>query len=220
MEIVSLGHSSFRIKSKDMTIVTDPFDPQMVGLKYPNQKADIVTVSHQHPDHNNTNAITGSVSREKGVFVIDQPGEYEIGGVEIRAIPTFHDEKAGGERGSNLVMIMRVDDIFVVHLGDIGHTLTDKKIEDIGVVDVLLVPVGGTFTADPKMASNLVSQLEPSITIPMHYKVEGMKGQFDQLLSVEGFLKEMGNEEAPREKKLKINKTDLPENMQVIVLEA
>lgn len=215
-----MGHSSFRIKSKDMTLVTDPFDPQVVGLKYPNQKADIVTVSHQHEDHNYTAAITGPVSREKGVFVVDQPGEYEIGGIEIRAIQSFHDEKAGSERGSNLIMVMRVDDVFVVHLGDLGHSLTDKKLEDIGVVDVLLVPVGGTFTADPKMAGNVISQLEPSIVIPMHYKVAGLNEQFSTLVEVDDFLKEVGGDEAPREKKLKVNKSDLPENMQVIVLEA
>ena len=206
-----MGHSSFRFKAKEITLITDPFDPEKTGLKYPAQKADIVTISHNHPDHNYMKGIIGPVVRQE-TFVVDRPGEYEIGGVEVRMMSTHHDNKEGAERGSNLIAVMRIDDLFVAHLGDLGHVLSEKKIEDIGNVDVLLIPVGGVYTIDAKAAAEVVNQLEPSIVIPMHYGVLGMAG-------VEDFLKLMGIEVLTREKKVKVTKDSLPENMQIIPME-
>lgn len=218
MEITFLGHSSFRLKSKDITLVTDPFDPKIVGLKYEDTKADVVTISHDHTDHNYLNGVSGPVARG-GVFVINRPGEYEIGGVEVRALSTFHDAKEGKERGSNLIMVMRIDDIFIVHLGDLGHVLSEKRVEDIGLVDVLLVPVGGGVTLDAKRASQVITQLEPSIVVPMHYGVPELSTEMPKLVGVDDFIKEMGAEAGEKSKKLKVTRDSLPENMQVVIME-
>lgn len=218
MEISYLGHSSFKIRSKGIVVITDPFDPEKVGLPYPGQKADIVVVSHDHFDHNFLQAVKGPVNREE-VFVIDQPGEYETGGVEVRSVRTFHDDKQGEKRGNSLISVMRVEEMFVVHLGDLGHELTDKMVEEIGIVDVLLVPVGGEYTIDAEKAGTVVSQLEPRVVIPMHYWTEGMKEDFSVLAGVDEFLKIMGSEgDKKGGKKIKLSKGELPENMQVIVM--
>ncbi len=209
MEITFLGHSSFRLKSKDIILVTDPFDPKMVGLKYGDAKADVVTISHDHPDHNYLKGVSGPVTRGE-VFVINRPGEYEIGGVEVRALSTL---------GPNLIMVMRIDDIFVVHSGDLGHVLSEKRVEDIGLVDVLLVPVGGGVTLDAKRAAGVIAQLEPSIVIPMHYSAPGLSAEMPKLAGVEDFVKEMGAEAGEKSKKLKVTRDSLPENLQVIIME-
>lgn len=217
MEISYLGHSSFKLKSKELTIITDPFDPKFVGLKFPSQKADIVTCSHQHQDHNYLAGISGGATRALP-FVIDRAGEYEVGGVEIRALTTYHDNKNGEEKGRNLTMIMRIEDIFVVHLGDIGHQLNEKKVEEIGLVDVLIIPVGGRYTIDAKTAVAMINLLEPGIVIPMHYQEEGLTEEFSGLASVAEFLKEIGADAIEPEKKLKIIKSEIPETMKVSVM--
>jgi L-ascorbate metabolism protein UlaG (beta-lactamase superfamily) len=133
---------------------------------------------------------------------------------------SFHDSKEGEERGKNLISVIRMEDIFVVHLGDLGHKLSEKRIEDLGVVDVLLVPVGGGVTIDAKGAAQIVGELEPSIMVPMHYKEEGLTERYSFLAGVEDFLKSMGGEVATKEKKLKVTRADLEgEETKVVVLE-
>lgn len=213
MDIVWLGHSSFRIKGKDATIVTDPFDPAMVGLKFPSVAADIVTVSHNHQDHNNLARIEGSPK------VVSGPGEYEIKGVSIFGIPSFHDDKKGAERGPNTVYVMTVDKIVICHLGDLGHSLSSEQVGEIGGVDVLLVPVGGTYTLDSAHASEVVSALEPKVVIPMHYQMPGLKPEsFAGLEPVDEFVRELGKEPQNLPKYV-INYGSLPEEMQLVVLE-
>lgn len=215
MEITHLGHSSFKIKGKTATLVTDPFSPQMTGLKFPKVEADIVTISHQHEDHNAiSNLIPPQMSN--GPLVISGPGEYEARGVKILGVSTFHDSSKGSERGKNTVYQIKMDGLALIHLGDLGHKLEEATVEALNGVDILLVPVGGVYTLDGKGAAEVVGQLEPRIVIPMHYQVPGLKFTLE---AVDKFLKEMGKEGITPQPKLVISKDKLPEEMEVIVLE-
>ncbi len=215
MEIYPLGLSSFRIKGKTGTVVTDPFDPMMVGLKFPKiDGADILTVSHDHADHNHTDGVGGEP------FVIKGPGEYEVKGITIVGIASYHDGSSGAERGKNTIYRMSVDNVNICHLGDLGHKLTDEQVDLIGDIDILFVPVGGFYTIDPKTAAAVVAQVEPYIVVPMHYKRAGMSEAFNKLDGVEKFLSEMGAEQVAPTNKLTVSKEKLPENTTVVVLES
>lgn len=191
MEITYIGHSSFKIKSKNITLVTDPYDPTMLGIKFPKVAADIVTISHDHPDHNKADLVSMGVTETKKI--LNGPGEYEIGGISIIGLPTFHDNKKGELRGKNIVYLFEVEDYRIVHLGDLGHKLADSEIEDLGHVDILMVPVGGHFTIGPSEAVEMVGALEPKIIIPMHYNDPVMNQEtFSELARVETFLAAIG----------------------------
>ena len=209
MEVKWLGHSCFRLKGKSTIVVTDPYSPD-TGYTLGKVNADIVTVSHQHPGHNNTEAVSGTHR------IVQGPGEYEIGEVIIIGIAAFHDDKKGAVRGKNTAYLMEIDEISVCHLGDIGHQLTDSEVEELGVVDVLLVPVGGKSTIDASTAAQVVRQLDPKIVIPMHFQTPDHKGD---LAPVEKFLKEMGKDDIEPQPKLTISRTNLPPTTQVVVLE-
>jgi L-ascorbate metabolism protein UlaG (beta-lactamase superfamily) len=214
MDISFLGHSSFKLRGKEATVVTDPYDPY-VGFKMPKVSADIVTVSHQHQDHNNVAAVSGT-TRRKEPFVINAPGEYEVMGVSVFGYASFHDKVKGAKRGKNTIFVIHIDDVVIAHLGDLGHVLPQKLADEINGVDVLLVPVGGVFTIGPKGADKVISQLEPSVVVPMHYKTKDLA--FKELAPVEKFLGQVGVEEARREKKLSLTKSSLPEEREVVVL--
>lgn len=186
MDINFLGHSSFKIKGRTATIVCDPFDPSMVGLKFPAVEADIVTSSHDHGDHNNLDAVKNYKKALTG------PGEYEIMGVSFIGVSSFHDDKSGGERGKNTIFVIEVDGVRVCHLGDLGQKLTEEQLKSIGDIDVLMVPVGGSYTIGSKIAFEVTQQVEPYFVIPMHYKMDGLKDSFKELEPVDNFLKETG----------------------------
>jgi L-ascorbate metabolism protein UlaG (beta-lactamase superfamily) len=187
MDITYLGHSSFKIKTKSGALITDPYDAKMLGLKYSNGEAEIVTVSHNHGDHN----AVGNVSGIKKT--IDRPGEYEVSGISVMGYSTFHDAKKGEERGKNTVYVIEAEGLRLVHLGDLGHPLSDDLIDEMGDIDILMVPVGGFYTIGPKEAVEIVTKIEPYFVMPMHYKVEGMSQDLkEKLLPVEDFLKESG----------------------------
>ncbi|OIO06975.1 MBL fold metallo-hydrolase [Candidatus Falkowbacteria bacterium CG_4_10_14_0_2_um_filter_36_22] len=213
MIITWLGHSCFKIQDKTgtegVTVITDPFS-QSTGLKVPHFEADIVTVSHQqHRDHNNTGVIRGNP------FVIDLAGEYDIKGVFVEGVDSYHDEKNGQIRGNNIIYRIGIDDMSVVHLGDLDHILDVKQLERLERTDILLIPVGGKFTLDAKKAAEVVKQIEPRMVIPMHYKIKGLKIDLD---GVDKFIKELGLTPTAEEK-LKISKKDLPqEDMELVVL--
>jgi len=212
MHLTWLGHSAFKIQDKigsdGVTLVIDPYGAES-GLKMPRMEADILVVTHNHVDHNNREAIKGSP------FIIDCPGEYEVKGVSIEGVKVPHDDKEGRERGQVVAYRINIDDINIVHLGDLGGTLDPKQLEVLSGADILLIPVGDKYTIDAKKAVEVVSQLEPRIVIPMHYKIPGLKYDLD---GVEKFIKEIGLK--PRqEEKLKISKRDLPqEDMELIIL--
>ncbi len=215
MDIYWGGQALFKLKGKNATVIIDPFDPDFTGLKLPKDlSADVVLSTHDHNDHNNT----GVVKTESGEnpLVFKDPGEYEVSGAVITAISAFHDNTEGKERGKNTIFHIMQDGLNIVHLGDLGQsTLTEEQLNQIGDTDILLIPVGSVYTIDGKIASSIVSQLEPKITIPMHFKIEGLKFELE---GVEGFLKEMGAENTTPIAKLSISKDKLPDEPQVILL--
>lgn len=218
MDIFPLGHSSFKIRGKAVTIVTDPYLPDMVGLKFPkNIEADIVTVSHDHEDHAAVGEVSGVGDHS---YIVRGPGEYEIKGAHVRGISTFHDNEKGAKRGRNTIYHIELDGVRFTHLGDLGHTLSAGDLEELGDVDILFIPVGGTFTIDAKQAVEIVNEIEPSIVIPMHYNRSGLNPKnFSELTPVSHFLKEMGKEGIAPQQKLNITKDKLPEEMQIVILE-
>lgn len=214
MEITYLGHSSFKLRGKTVTVVTDPYDAS-IGIKFPKHtSADIVTVSHDHNDHNAAGTVEGSP------FVIGGPGEYEVKGVAIVGIGVFHDEAGGSKRGKNTIYRIELDGVSIVHLGDLGHTLTSDQVDGLDGVDILLIPVGGVYTIDAKIAHEVVTTIEPSVVIPMHYNREGLDQKtFGTLAPVATFLKEIGKEGILPVPKLTVTKDKLPEELQVVVLQ-
>ena len=208
MDINWLGHSCFRIKGNQAIVITDPFPPDL-GYSLGKQTADIITVSHQHPSNSYTDGIGGEPKIVKG------PGEYEISGVLIIGITTYHDAVRGQTRGKNTAYIMEIDGVSICHLGDLGHVLTSEQVEEIGDVDVLLLPVGGASTINATMAAEVIRQLEPKAVIPMHFKTPFLKRELDP---VEDFLKEMGMERVESRPKLTVSRTNLPPSTQVFLL--
>jgi|WetSurMetagenome_2_1015567.scaffolds.fasta_scaffold05719_3 L-ascorbate metabolism protein UlaG (beta-lactamase superfamily) len=212
MEITWLGQACFRIRSTHGIVITDPYNPEM-GYVMGKQTARLVTVSHQHPDHAYTQAITGDFR------VIDRPGEYEVSNILVIGIPTFHDSEQGKVHGKNIAYLIEADDISICHLGDLGHLLSTQQVEDLEPVDILLLPVGGQATINAKQAAEIVRQLEPKVVIPMHYKTPEMKAGPFELDTVDPFLAEIGHSGIVPQPKLSITKSTLPEAMQVVVLD-
>lgn len=213
MQLKYLGHSSFLIKSKEAKVVTDPFDPKAVGLKFPKQEADVVTFSHQHPDHNY------SVGVSEGALTIDWPGEYEKLGVRITGYPTFHDNEKGEKRGENIIYKIEADDISIVHCGDLGHTLTDELVDEIGDVDILLIPVGGHYTIGAQEAVSIIHKIEPAIIIPMHYNHKDLDQKVNgELTGIDEFIKAYGSAPSETLDLLTLKKDDVPEETRLIVM--
>jgi L-ascorbate metabolism protein UlaG (beta-lactamase superfamily) len=209
MEITWLGHSCFKIKGKQATIITDPFSPS-TGYSLGKASANIVTVSHAHSDHSNSSGVAGNPK------VISRPGEYEIAGVLIIGLSTFHDAVKGADRGKNTVFVLETEELSICHLGDLGQPLTDSQIEEIGKVDVLMIPVGGVVTINATTAAAMVRKMEPKIVLPMHYKTSLFQGDLEP---VEAFLREFGAEQTVPQPKLNVNKNNLPLTTQVTLLE-
>jgi L-ascorbate metabolism protein UlaG (beta-lactamase superfamily) len=217
MNISWLGHSCFEIREKidgkEVVVVTDPYNKD-TGLFPPKLKADVVTISHHHFDHDFLEKVSGN--NEDKFQVFDNPGEYETKKVFLTGIMSAHDKNEGDKLGFNTIFRIEMEDMIVVHLGDLGAKLTEKQVEEIGEVDVLLVPVGGKYTLNGNEAAEVVRQIEPRLVIPMHYKIPGLTIDIGD---EKAFIKEMGNkaESLPR---LKITRKDLPEdNIRVVVLE-
>jgi len=209
MDISWLGHSCFRLKGAQDTVITDPYSPDL-GYALDKPTARIVTVSHQHQGHSYIQGIGGDPRPVIG------PGEYEISGILIIGMATFHDGEEGRKRGKNTAYLMGIDELSVCHLGDLGHVLTAEQVEEIGNVDVLLLPVGGVSTIDAPMAAEVVRQLEPKVVVPMHYKTEALNRELEP---VDRFLKEMGVKEVDSRPKLSLTKANLPAGTQVFLLD-
>lgn len=214
MEIRYLGHASFHLKGKSASVVTDPFDKEKVGLKFPSVSAEIITVSHDHSDHNAIKGVEGTP------LILDLPGEFEKEGIRVSGFATFHDKENGAKRGKNIVYKIEIDNVSILHCGDLGHVFNDETLEEIGTVDVLLVPVGGVYTIDSTEALQIIKQIDPKIVIPMHYKVDGMTETFKDLAPVEDFLTKMGIAIEEKTKKLVVKPEDESEQMKTIVMEA
>ncbi len=209
MEITWYGQACFRLRSRGLAVVTDPYSPE-IGLKLPRLTATIVTVSHQHGDHNYVDAVKGSP------FIISGPGEYEIEGIFVIGVSTYHDAKQGQERGKNTAYLIEFEGLTICHLGDLGHVLTQEQVEQLNNVDILLIPVGGKYTLNGAKAAEVVSLLEPKIVIPMHYKVPGLEVPIE---GVSRFLKELAIEPPAKLELLTISKSQLPDETRVVLLE-
>lgn len=216
MNIQYYGHSCFKITTKpagrgqdDVNVFLDPFNKQ-VGLRPPQGQADVILVSHDHPDHNNIEALKGEPD------IIDIPGEYSVKGINIVGIKTYHDDKNGQERGLNTVFLLDSEDLRICHLGDLGTDLTEKQLEEIDAVDVLMIPIGGKYTIDSKKAIELIRKIEPKIIIPMHYKIEGSTAD---ITDEKSFCAEIGNCPAGKVSKLNLKKKDLEgKSMETILM--
>jgi len=213
MIITWYGQACFKIQSGDKALVLDPFE-KSVGLAPPSVQADVVFITHEHFDHNNTKAIKGNY------FLVNGPGEYEIKGIKARGITSYHDNEKGAKRGLNTLYLIEMEGIHILHCGDLGQDLLDdKQLEEIGSVDILMIPVGGFFTINAKQAVGIVNQIEPKIVVPMHYKIP--KLSILELDGVDKFLKEFGKEDVIPEEKISIKQKDLEgeeEKTKIIVL--
>lgn len=214
IDINFYGQACFRLKGKSSSLVFDPYSSFFTGLFPLKLEAGIVCVTHSHEDHNDISVVK---SPEGEPFIISGPGEYEIGGVNIVGISSFHDDKEGAERGKNVIYQVTMDDVNFVHLGDLGQRkLTQSQVEEISGCDVLMIPVGGVFTIEAKDAPDIIAQLEPRIIIPMHYKLDGLKFP---LAGVDNFLATMGKEKPELQSKLSVSKERLPQETEIVVLE-
>lgn len=214
MKITWYGQSCFQIIAQKKrngyaSLVIDPFSEE-IGLSLPKLEANILLVSHQHSDHNSIKAVSGNP------FLIEGPGEYEVQEVFIQGIPAFHDKVKGGSRGETTIYTIEAEGVSVCHLGDLGQAeLTDEQLEKIGEVDILMVPIGGNFTISAREALKIMSQVEPKIIIPMHYKIPKLKVKLDEL---DKFLKILGVKSIQAESKITIKKKDLSEEESKIII--
>ncbi len=210
MEITWYGHSCFRLSERGLaTVVTDPYDTEVVGYAPLKLRADIVTISHDTPGHNYAQAVRGAR------HVLTSPGEYEIGGVFITAIQTDGIGKKGENGKRNLLFVFDYDGLTVAHLGDLRQVPSQAEIENLGTIHVALVPVGGGGSLNAARAAEVISLLEPNIVIPMHYATPSCRLPLDPL---QKFLKEMGSGPIEPLPSLKINKNSLPEETRLVVL--
>jgi L-ascorbate metabolism protein UlaG (beta-lactamase superfamily) len=213
MEITWYGHSCFRLTERNMaTVVADPFDNKSIGYFPLKLKADIVTVSHDAPGHNNTDAVKGTS------HIITSPGEFEIGGVFITGVQTdgTGHAKKPKEAVRNTLYVFDYDGLTVAHLGDLKQVPTQTEIEALGTVNVALIPVGGGGGLNAAKAAEVVSLLEPNIVIPMHYSTSDVKVSLD---SLNKFLKEMGLGKQETQPALKVTRSNLPEETHIVVLD-
>jgi L-ascorbate metabolism protein UlaG (beta-lactamase superfamily) len=212
MKIKYLGHAAFSIASnKGVKIVADPYAVEPGFLTYGeiNESADIVTVSHSHHDHNNVAAVKGNPE------VVNRAGRSVIKGIEVRGVASYHDDAGGRLRGDNVIFCFEVDGVMVCHLGDLGHQLDDKQLEEIGRIDILLIPVGGNFTIDAKVATEVCDRLKPRVIIPMHYKTE--KGLLN-IAGVDEFIRGKTNVSRPDSSQAEFKPGELPATVQILVL--
>jgi L-ascorbate metabolism protein UlaG (beta-lactamase superfamily) len=208
LDVTWLGHGCFRLRGRSAAAVTDPYPPS-IGLKLQRLDGNLVTVSHEHENHNYTQVM-------RDAYEIRGPGEYEVAGVSVIGVPTYHDAEKGAKHGRNTIYLIEIDDVRVCHLGDLGHPLEDSEAEAIASPDVLLVPVGGRTTIDAAQAAAVVRQLEPRFVVPMHYAIPGLKLELD---SLDRFLKEMAVGVSEPQPKLSVQASSGEFDTKVVVLE-
>jgi L-ascorbate metabolism protein UlaG (beta-lactamase superfamily) len=208
LEIRWHGHSCFEISNK-FTLVTDPHDGKSIGITPPMVTADIVLVSHDHFDHNSTKTVS-----KDNTTIIEDKRKRTVQDILIRGIQTFHDRCQGEKRGDNIIFIFTMDTITFCHLGDLGHSLDEKQIQMIGQVDILFIPVGGTYTLDAEGSWDIIHKINPRIIIPMHYKIEGLSLP---IAPVDDFISRSVYEVIKVGNQIDIELEDLPEDSEVWV---
>ena len=209
MDVTWLGHGCFRLRGRGAAVVTDPYPPA-IGLKLSRMDADVVTVSHEHENHSYTQVV------REGAYEIHGPGEYEVAGVSVIGVPTYHDSDKGAKHGKNTVYLIEIDDVRVCHLGDLGHSLDDSEAEPLTSADVLLVPVGGRSAISATQAAEVVRQLEPRYVVPMHYAIPGLKVELDP---IDRFLKEIGLTAGEPQPKLSVQASSGDYETKLVLLE-
>jgi L-ascorbate metabolism protein UlaG (beta-lactamase superfamily) len=209
LDITWLGYSCFRIKGKEVTVMTDPYPPGL-GYSLGRPQANIVTVSHPHAGHSYIEGVNGEYKVIKG------PGEYELKDIYITGIATWHDPDKGQKLGQNTIYVLEMEGVTLCHLGDLGHQLSSELLEEVGDIDVLFLPVGGVSTIGGATAAEIVRRVTPKVAVPMHYKTPTLKKELEP---VDKFLKEMGIKENVSQPKLSVSRSNLPASTQVIVLE-
>ncbi|MGI5939220.1 MAG: MBL fold metallo-hydrolase [Thermoleophilia bacterium] len=214
MRLTYYGHSSFLVETRDGTrVILDPYVPGCYdgAVRYGaiTDAADVAIASHTHPDHAGIDAIPGKP------LVLVQPKTETIGDLRIKGVDVFHDGSHGSERGSNTIVILDDGDVRLVHLGDLGHLLTPDIVEQLGRVDILLIPVGGHFTIDHDEATEVVKALEPRIVVPMHYKTNRIDFP---IAGVDPFLAGQGRVERKTSSTIEVTNGTLPKERSVIVL--
>jgi L-ascorbate metabolism protein UlaG (beta-lactamase superfamily) len=208
VDITWLGHACFRLRGREVAVITDPYG-RTAGLNLGRQSADIVTISHESSNHDAAAAVAGSPRVVRG------PGEYEIRGVMITGVAT-PGERSAGRFARNTAYLIELDDLTVCHLGDLGKTLTAEQIEALKDPDVLLIPAGGECTISAAEAAEVVSQLEPKLVIPMHYALPGLAVKLD---SIDRFCREMGAQELRPQPRANVTRSSLPDETTVVILE-
>lgn len=208
MEIVWYGHACFRLKGRGSAVVTDPFHSSL-GYELPRFTGTVVTVSHDHPHHNEARAVRG------GPYVITGPGDYEVSGVFITGVCTNSAPKQTPPEWLNTAYLIEIEDVVICHLGNLQDIPTQQQAEDLGPIDVLLLPVGGKGSLTPARAAEVVSLIEPGIVVPMMFKTPDLKADVG---TVTRFMTEMAVEKVEPEELLKIAKSDVPENTTIHLL--
>lgn len=208
MEITWLGHSCFRVKSKEATLITDPY---YEDIPYPwgAPTANIVMVSHPHSGHSNSAGVGGNPR------VVTRPGEYEISGVYAIGLGNFHDAEDGSTRGRNTSYLVHIEEMKVCHLGDLGHVPTARQVQELSDLHVLMIPVGGVSTIDAKVAAEIIRLLNPKIVIPMHYGTEVVTW----LEPLEKFITQMGLRDVVPQPKLVVTRSSIPPETRVVVFD-
>jgi L-ascorbate metabolism protein UlaG (beta-lactamase superfamily) len=215
MKIKYFGHAAFKITQEKygVRIITEPYEPNSydgaIGYSEIEDEAEIVTVSHTHPDHNNFIGITSKPE------IIKTIGRVEKGGIILNGVETYHDTAKGANRGKNIVYTITADDITICHLGDLGHPLTEEQVKKIGSVDVLLIPVGGGPTIDKGAVDSVINALKPKIIIPMHYKSDKCSLN---IAGLDQFLKGKKGIKHFKESEITIKKDSLPKETEIFVL--
>jgi len=212
MKVKWLGHSCFLITSRGgLRVITDPYAVGG-GINYSpiKETADVVVVSHDHGDHSNVSTVQGKPEVVKG------SGTKTARGIQFKGIATYHDDSQGKQRGPNTVFCFTIDDIKLCHLGDLGHVLSPGQVSEIGAVDILFVPVGGFYTIDAPVASQVCDQLKPKVVIPMHFKTP--KCAYP-IAGVEDFLKGKKNVRKVMDSEVDLEQEKLPAATEIVLLQ-
>ena len=195
------GHACFEIKD-DVTLVTDPHDGKSIGIPAPSVAGDVILVSHDHYDHNSVKTV-----EKEGSKLVTDGRKRNVSDIEIRGVDSFHDEARGAKRGNNIMYKFTMDGVIFCHLGDLGHDLDEESVQKIGEVDILFVPIGGTFTVDDKQAWNVINKIKPKIIVPMHYKIGGLSLP---IAGIDPFLGQTNYKVIHVGNEIDIEKEDLP----------
>jgi L-ascorbate metabolism protein UlaG (beta-lactamase superfamily) len=214
MKLIFLAHASFLIITNSGTkIIFDPYKSGSFGgsfgYKAIKESADVVLVSHQHDDHNGVSEVVGNPK------VYKDTGYWTFKEIKITGIDSYHDTQKGSARGKNTIFVIETDSLRIAHLGDLGHALSDSDLKQIGKIDVLFIPVGGYFTINSKVATDIINTIKPAITIPMHYKTEAVDFP---IAKVDEFLKDKKNIKRINSAEVEITKETLPKTPEVWVL--